>query len=477
MTGSPPTPKPGTAASPGALRQLGKYRIERQLGIGGMGIVYLAVDDDLKRTVALKVLAKDRATNPTLVRRFKAEGQAAAVLQHKNIVNVYESGQADGYLFLALEYVDGVDVLEWMRKRGVLSVKRSLEIVRQVAEALQHAYEKNIVHRDIKPSNLMIARDGTVKVTDMGLARSIDDTLDTTITRDGTTVGTVDYMSPEQATNSKAADIRSDIYSLGCTWYHMLTGSPPYPEGSVTNKLGAHVSAPLPNPRLLNDRIPEAVVAVIHRMMAKKKDQRYQTPLQLLEDLQSDGLMRGSDAVDLLAMFNDDGGTADPSGSGEVATADSGSAPTIVNRSPRRPAGERGGTGPRQLLQRGGAARLSSDSHPTLGTSGRTGRRLPPVHRPDQVVDNGARKKQRLPFYLDSKGIVLLLVIVMGIAGAIWWASLEREAAPIVRPQESSYSEELPLDETARGGDSAGEMPAEQVIPDFAPAVENNAGN
>lgn len=271
-----------------------------------MGIVYLASDSELKRTVALKVLSQDRANNPILVRRFKSEGQAAALLQHENIVSVYEAGQADGYLFLALEYVEGIDLLEWVNRRGPIPVKRSVEIIRQAAEALQHAYERNIVHRDIKPSNLMISRNGTVKLTDMGLARSIDETLDTTITRDGTTVGTVDYMAPEQASNSKAADIRSDIYSLGCTWFHLLTGQPPFPEGSVTNKISAHISSPIPDPRLINSNVPEAVVAVIHRMLAKKKEQRYQTPAELVEDLNSPTLKRTQNAPNLLAMFGEE---------------------------------------------------------------------------------------------------------------------------------------------------------------------------
>jgi len=290
----------------GELKRIGKYEINRKLGAGGMGTVFLATDTELKRTVALKVLPRDRAENPTLVRRFKSEGQAAALLQHKNIVSVYEAGQADGYLFLALEYVDGIDLLEWVNQHGPLPVKRSMEIIRQATEALQHAYERNIVHRDIKPSNLMVARDGTVKLTDMGLARSIDETLDTTITRDGTTVGTVDYMAPEQASNSKAADARSDIYSLGCTWFHLLTGRPPYSEGSVTNKIAAHISSPIPDPRLIQSQIPEAVVAVIHRMLAKKKEQRYQTPAELLEDLNSPTLRWTNDAPNLLAMFGDD---------------------------------------------------------------------------------------------------------------------------------------------------------------------------
>ncbi|MBM4075820.1 MAG: serine/threonine protein kinase, partial [Planctomycetes bacterium] len=231
------------------LKKIGRYEIEKPLGAGGMGIVYLARDTQLKRTVALKVLSQEKAQDPVLVKRFKSEAQAAAQLRHENIVAVYDAGEADGYFYIAMEYVDGTDLFEMGQRRGMIPVKRSIEIIKQVASALRHASEVNIVHRDIKPSNLLIRRDGVVKLTDLGLARSIDETLETNITRAGTTVGTVDYMSPEQARNSKAADIRSDIYSLGCTWYHMLTGEPPFPEGSLTNKLQAHALKPIPNPR------------------------------------------------------------------------------------------------------------------------------------------------------------------------------------------------------------------------------------
>ena len=175
-------------------KMLGKYQIEKRIGAGGMGTVYLAKDTQLKRVVALKVLAQDKAQNPTLVKRFKAEAQAAAQLRHNGIVAVYDTGEDDGYLFIAMEYVEGQDLFELVQKRGITPVKRSIEIIKQVAAALQHAFEQNIVHRDIKPSNLLIRRDGVVKLTDLGLARSVDDTLETNITRAGTTVGTVDYI-------------------------------------------------------------------------------------------------------------------------------------------------------------------------------------------------------------------------------------------------------------------------------------------
>ncbi len=268
-----------------ALKTLGRYEIQRKLGSGGMGAVYLALDTNLKRLVAVKVLPLEKAENPTLVKRFKAEAQAAAQLTHDNIVRVFESGEADGLHYIAMEYVEGTDVQRLIKKRTRLPVRRATEIIKQVALALEHAAEASIVHRDIKPSNLLITQTGLVKLTDLGLARVMDEAEETSITRAGTTVGTVDYMSPEQARSSKAADIRSDLYSLGCTWYHMLTGSPPFPEGSVTNKLHAHATAQIPDPRSENELVPEAIVGVLQRLMAKKPIDRYQTVAELLEDL------------------------------------------------------------------------------------------------------------------------------------------------------------------------------------------------
>src|SRR5690606_27146771 len=152
-----------------------------------------------------------------------------------------------------------------------------------------------------------IKRDGSVKLADMGLARSVDETLETNITRAGTTVGTVDYMSPEQARNSKAADVRSDIYSLGCTWYHMLTGHPPFHEGGMTNKLQAHAVSTRPDPRAENDRVPEGIVAIIQRMMAIKPEDRYQTPQELLDDLEAAGKMHRTVDQAALAALADEG--------------------------------------------------------------------------------------------------------------------------------------------------------------------------
>lgn len=273
--------------APADLRTFGKYVIEKKLGEGGMGAVYRASDATLKRTVALKILPRDKAKNEILVKRFQAEAQAAAQLRHKNIVCIYDSGELDGYLYIAMEYIDGIDVQDLVLRKGGLSIKRSLDIIKQVARALEHAHEQTIVHRDIKPANLLIDRDGNVKLADMGLARSIAETEEAGITRAGTTVGTVDYMSPEQARDSKSADCRSDMYSLAATWYHMLVGRPLFPKGDLLNKITAHATEAPPDPREDRPNIPESVVQIMHRMLEKKAEKRYQSPTELLHDLEN----------------------------------------------------------------------------------------------------------------------------------------------------------------------------------------------
>ena len=291
------------AAVPDDPQTLGRYEIVKKLGAGGMGKVFLAIDTELKRKVALKVLDVDKSSVAMFVRRFRSEAQAAATLQHPNIVAVYDSGSIDGRLYIALEYVEGTDVERLLQQHGRIAIKRSVNIIKQVAGALQHAFDQGIVHRDIKPSNIMITRDGTAKLTDMGLARSLDESAEAGITQAGTTGGTVDYMAPGQARNSKAADVRSDLYSLGCTWFHMLTGQPPYTKGSLTNKLQAHATHPIPDPREQNPEVPEALVAVVQRLMAKSSEERYQTPAELLADLERDTLTREGLTRDLLAAL------------------------------------------------------------------------------------------------------------------------------------------------------------------------------
>jgi hypothetical protein len=252
-----------------------------------MGEVYKARDRELGRDVALKVLPDHLANNPTSVERFRREARAAARLSHKNIVTLYDWGQHGGTWFLALEFVDGIDLGSRIAGKGHLDSEEAWIITIQAAKALDHAFRQGVVHRDVKPSNFLLTRQGRklrVKLTDLGVARAVRDE-DFRITRDGTTVGTIDYLAPEQARDSALADVRSDIYSLGCTLYHMLTGQPPFPDGGLGERIYKHMQVDPTDVRDLNPEVPDGLWMVLRRMLAKRPEERYQTPGELLEAL------------------------------------------------------------------------------------------------------------------------------------------------------------------------------------------------
>lgn len=268
--------------------RVGKYEVLEYLASGGMGAVYKARDVDLGRVVALKILPSVMARQPKMLDRFRREARAAARLQHENIVAIYECGEHDGVFFLALEYVPGIDLQNYIEKRRKLPPDEARQIILQAARALAHAHEQKIVHRDVKPSNFLLTRkDGRliVKLTDLGLAIHPSDE-EFRLTREGTTVGTVDYMAPEQARDSGSADSRSDIYSLGCTFYHMLAGTAPFARGTMTERLLQHLQDEAPDVRNLNKEVPPGYVAILQRMLAKKPEDRYQNPEELIRDLQ-----------------------------------------------------------------------------------------------------------------------------------------------------------------------------------------------
>jgi serine/threonine protein kinase len=265
-------------------RRLGAYELIEAIGVGGMAAVIRATDVDLGRIVAVKILPPELARDADHVSRFKAEARAAAKLDHENIARIYGCGEEQGLHYIAFEYVEGVTLRALIDRCGALPVAESVRIVLQIADGLAHAAARGVVHRDIKPSNIIVSPTGRAKIVDMGLARHLDGGMDG-VTQSGVTLGSFDYISPEQALEPRAADERSDIYSLGCTLYHVLTGQPPVPDGTAAKKLQHHQSVAPADPRTLNPRVPDSVVAVIGRMMAKDPAERYQRTEQLVDDL------------------------------------------------------------------------------------------------------------------------------------------------------------------------------------------------
>lgn len=269
-----------------AGRKLGHFELIEAVGAGGMAAVLKARDTELSRVVALKILPPEAARDPESVTRFKQEARAAAALDHENIARVYFCGEDQGLHFIAFEFVEGINLRQMIDRRGVLPAAECIRYMIQVAAGLNHAAERGVVHRDIKPSNILITPDGRAKIVDMGLARHLGSELvNGGVTQSGVTLGTFDYISPEQALDPRRADVRSDIYSLGCAFYHALTGRPPVPEGTAARKLRAHQFDEPLDPRELNPAIPDEVVAVLARMMAKDPADRFQTPTELIAHL------------------------------------------------------------------------------------------------------------------------------------------------------------------------------------------------
>ncbi|MGE3780880.1 MAG: protein kinase, partial [Pirellulaceae bacterium] len=265
---------------------LGKYTLLDELGQGGMGTVYKAHHAALDRIVAIKVMRLVK--EPRAVTRFRREIRAAARLVHPNIVHATDADEANGTHYLVMEFVEGTDLAAYVRERGPLSVETAIQFLLQAAQGLEHAHQRGVVHRDMKPSNLLLDRDGTVKVLDMGLARldSADGEQDQ-LTGTGQVMGTVDFMAPEQAQNTKQADARVDIYSLGVTLWYLLTGRILYSGDSVLSKLLAHQRDPIPS---LHEACPQAsreLERVFTKMVAKSPDDRYCSMSTVIADLRS----------------------------------------------------------------------------------------------------------------------------------------------------------------------------------------------
>jgi eukaryotic-like serine/threonine-protein kinase len=285
-SGSPRSTAHADLAKQLAGERLNHFQLLEYVGGGGMGAVFRALDTMLNRDVALKVLSRDQGADEETRRRFQNEAQSAARLDHENIARVYYVGEDRGLNYIVFEFIEGVNLRDVVERRGPLPLPEALSYTLQITHALSHACGRDVVHRDIKPSNVIITSGGRAKLVDMGLARLHQVQPDgEDLTASGVTLGTFDYISPEQARDPRGADVRSDIYSLGCTLYYMLTGQPPFPDGTVLQKLLQHNSDAPPDPREFDSSLPPGLSTLVSKMLAKDPLRRYQHPSELEVDL------------------------------------------------------------------------------------------------------------------------------------------------------------------------------------------------
>ena len=280
--------------------RLGPYIIVAELGRGGMGRVFKAVHETLRQTRAIKILTKSASSDPKTVSRFQREARIIAEVNHENIVRIFDFEQDPerGHYYFVMEYVDGGSVSKILARQGSLPWLQAAEITLQVAYGLAAMHEHRLVHRDVKPSNILIDRAGRAKVADLGLARHEGEGGDTQLTIAGSMMGTVDYVAPEQIVDARMADIRSDLYALGCSLFHMLAGRVPFHDGSAYQKMQQHIHDPLPNIGPLAPDVPFQLVLILNRLTEKDPANRYQTPHELIADLECLTMPKVNETVD-----------------------------------------------------------------------------------------------------------------------------------------------------------------------------------
>ncbi len=260
-----------------------RYEIEKLIGEGGMANVYLARDTILDRKVAVKVLRGDLAGDEKFVRRFQREALSASSLSHPNIVEIYDVGEDDGNFYIVMEYIEGKTLKQLIKKRGVLSLSETMDIMLQLLDALATAHDSYIIHRDIKPQNIMIKESGLVKITDFGIAMALNNAQ---LTQTNSVMGSVHYLPPEQA-SGKGSTIRSDIYSLGILMFEMLTGKMPFKGDTAVEIALKHMKEPLPSVRALNPVVPQSVENIILKAAAKNPKNRYRDVRQMADDIKT----------------------------------------------------------------------------------------------------------------------------------------------------------------------------------------------
>jgi len=266
-------------------QQIPGYQILNKCGAGAMAVVYRAKQLSLNRTVAIKVLPRRLSKNAEFVERFYREGRAAAQLNHPNIVQAIDVGEANGYHYFVMEYVEGCTVYDELAQGKVYSEAEAVDIITQVARALQHAHERGFIHRDVKPKNIMLTKERVAKLADMGLAREATD-VQAALAEAGRAYGTPYYIAPEQIRGEVDIDQRADLYSLGATFYHMVTGRVPFEGPTPSAVMHKHLKEPLTPPDHLNTSLSSGCGAMIEMLMAKNRDDRYPSAKELLVDLE-----------------------------------------------------------------------------------------------------------------------------------------------------------------------------------------------
>ncbi len=261
---------------------LAQYKLLGHLGSGGMSSVYLAEHVLSGHRRAIKVLPKHRVSDKSYLDRFYLEGRAAAALNHPHIVRIYDLTNVDDTHFMVMEYVEGIDLQQLVKQDGPLAYDRALNYIQQAAEGLEHAHGRNLVHRDIKPANLLLNKEGVIKILDLGLALMRDDQESLTLLHNETVMGTADYLSPEQAVNSHEVDHRADFYSLGGTLYFLLSGHPPFPKGTIAQRIALHQTKSPQPIAVERPDCPTAVQQLVDQLMNKKPDQRFATAKDLI---------------------------------------------------------------------------------------------------------------------------------------------------------------------------------------------------
>jgi len=495
------------AQQAGGIMKLGQYKLLKKLGEGGMGAVYLAEDLNVGRKVAVKVLPKKHSDNQEFLTRFRREAQSTGKLNHVNIVGAHTVGEERGLHYYAMEYCDGEPLDSILRRELFIQWDLAVNVVLQVARGLKHAHEHGIIHRDIKPANIFICKplgsgrrgdEGEVfaegfvaKILDLGLSKTLGGG-SSFYTQTGVALGTPHYISPEQANGDKNIDGRTDIYSLGATFYHLVTGEPPFHASTAMAIMLKHIKEQLPNPQDIRDEIPDGVVQVIQRMMAKAPADRYPGCKELLDDLELviDGKMPSSQAIDEdkssvavarvprasrpPAGRRDAGGTTpsrDREGAVPLADARGSESPRGTRR--HEPVAERRGTGGQQTVQPAADARPSHKvltpvqrTEPNRQEPGAERRAAGRGRRDVPLVELTPAAPSRLPLYIGASVLglgLLAFIVVLAMNSGGSNSKLETQ-------NPKSEIEKAPKDETANVAHEApDETKTTAVKPEKAP--------